>query len=203
MIRSVTAAALALGLAAPLAAQETLSGDIFNTCIAGIPDKAATEAQLVADGWTLLTDPADRAEALEILTQGFLPVSIPDAETTAERLEGTEFALGFWQAQTDGRVLAAQGDIRLFIGASASPDGKLLRIQCWAAGPEVPGVGTLLDESGQDVPVVAEMMLMEAGDEMTGGPGRNVIVMRQLGGEDMGLVAREGMIVTNIFELGQ
>jgi len=190
----------ALMLPVPGLAQDDMSPEIFNACIAGLGAKADVEAQLVADGWTLLTEEGPRAEAIEVLAEGFLPVVLREATTTQERLAGKDQAIAFWQSRTEGgRLLAAQGDVRLFVGASGQ--GTLVRIECWAAGPVVPSVSMLLDQNG-GVPVENEMMLSQGGDNLNDGPGTNVIVMRQMGGEDAGLAAREGMLVTNVFEVG-
>jgi hypothetical protein len=115
-------------------------------CLSGHGDRDRYLAGLAGTGWTDVA-PADRARALDMLADAYLPIILgvdqPLESLVARRAE----ARAFWEDLSRNRsILGLDGQVLLLAGF-LSPEGRMI-VECWVAGPEVPVTDDMMNLIG-------------------------------------------------------
>lgn len=150
MIRLALAAALALGLAAPAAAQsfDDLRQGPIAPCLQDHFEPERYQTDLAALGWGPVPDSL-RPAVIDILAHGFLPVTHP---AQAGQPDDLETRLGrartLWTAELETRTALVQGDAVLYLRGLVQPD-RYRRVDCWLITPDAAFVNGLIAQAPQ------------------------------------------------------
>ena len=149
MIRpTLSALALALGLAAPALAQsfEDLQQGPIAPCLADHFEPERYQADLAALGWAPAPEALTEA-VVEILTHAFLPVTHAAPAEGADDLPARlDQARAAWRAELNGRTALLQGESVLYLRGQVLPN-RFRRVDCWLVTPDAAFVNGLIAQA--------------------------------------------------------
>ena len=140
--------ALALIFAASFtrpAAAEGYSGTV-EPCLSGHGDRDRYQTGLASTGWEAIA-PEGRGQALDMLTDAYLPVILgPDLPVDVLLSRRAE-ARAFWDDFTRNRTLMTREGQVLLLAGLRSETGEMT-VECWVAGPTAAVTDDLFDLVG-------------------------------------------------------
>jgi hypothetical protein len=103
-------------------------------CLSPHGDRDRYREGLESVGWTIVPD-GDRAAALGVLADTFLPVTVEFGGGWADHTGPRAAAIAFWEDLARNRMLMTRDGQILLLAGFATDLGEMI-VECWVAGPE-------------------------------------------------------------------